>query len=774
MANRWYVALDGEQLGPLSDTGLERLIQGGRVDNATMVRNGASGEWITVELAEELLAARPSRQRPGEAAIQAAQATRLASRAQKNGQKGGRRNGSKQRQASSSAPPAGSSDNPLVPPPLPSAQAVSEKAPDASDASAPASAADVAPAGHSPLVWASLSGGAAVILAVSLLTGWLASGAFSSSTSSTPPTNPSANVSPELAALQQQAEQLQREVEEAKARQTAPAEPPMPDAPTNAADAPPMPDSPPVPDGPADEPPAVEPGAAPQKSDAPAPVEAKPAMETAPASPEAKPDKEDAPAPSQAAGAKESAASPKPRPVDLAAERKALAEQIAVELAYEDELARTDALWELKDQELENALGNYSPQVDVAFDKHLPQAEAEVADLDLPAIKVRRQEIERLRQAREEEAHQLLAQSKEAIEQLQFVNALRCAGRYAVRVLPDERPAANQLLQDLKNIGPYRVYSSLNKLTEDQVEKIGAGGPLPPDWPDRPTAPLAVESILRSAQRLAPLNLGQRRTLPFLKEAIDARKSSDFAKGRKLALLLDASDASKNGKLTPQEAKRLIDLFGTFSLDGLEPLVNYALVQEMMALMADEQAEFIPAVARGEGKVKTYQMLYDEVRTLAADAWTPEDQTNPFAGQWQGGSMWQLEIDPEHDVITWTRAAPQAKFEQRICKLGAHYLVAYEKRPAGARPGADSPFKNETYGKFDQRPDPDGPPQDETIAFTYYTLRRNNTLHLQRRLFLASFLEDYAPDAIWGYISKPVEFRQWRDQFRRVDAKTQP
>ena len=445
-----------------------------------------------------------------------------------------------------------------------------------------------------------------------------------------------------------------------------------------------------------------------------------------------------------------------------------------MEAVFEEEIARTDALWELKDQELEDALSNYSPQVDVAFEKHLPQAEAEVADLDLPAIKARRQEIERRRQAREEEALKFLAQAKVAIKQQQFTKTLQCAAKYALRVLPDERPAANQLLQDLLNIGPYRVYGSLNKLTEDQVEKIGAGGPLPPDWPNRPTVPLAADSILRSARRLAPLNLGQRRTLPFLKQALDARKASDFAKGRKLALLLDASDASKNGKLTPQEAKRLIDLFGTFSLDGLEPLVNDALLDEIMALMADEQAEFIPAVARGEAKVKTFRMLYDEVRKLSADAWTPEDQTNAFAGQWQGGSTWQLEIDPEHDVITWTRAAPQAKFEQRICKLGAHYLVAYEKRPAGARPGADSPFKNETYGKSDQRPDPDGPPQDETIAFTYYTLRRNNTLHLQRRLFLASFLEDYAPDAIWGYISKPVDFRQWRDQFRRVDANTQP
>ena len=246
MANRWYVALDGEELGPLSDTGLERLIQGGRVDGATMVRNGAAGEWISVELAEEVLAARPSRQRPGEAAIQAAQATRLASQAaaKKNGQKSGPKNGSLApppvpAPSATGKSPVSPAAKPLVPPPLPSTQAVSEHASDVSDVSPPASAADAAPTSRSPLVWAGLSGGAAVILAVSSLTGWFASGAFSSSTGSARPTNPSSSVSPELAALQQQAEQLQREVEEAKARQAAPAEPPMPDAPTNAADAPP-------------------------------------------------------------------------------------------------------------------------------------------------------------------------------------------------------------------------------------------------------------------------------------------------------------------------------------------------------------------------------------------------------------------------------------------------------------------------------------------------------------------------------------------------------
>ena len=251
-----------------------------------------------------------------------------------------------------------------------------------------------------------------MILAASLLTGWMASGAFSSSTSSTPPTNPSANVSPELTALQQQAEQLRREVEAAKARQAAPAESPP-------SDSPPGPDAAPMPAG------------APPAPDAATTVEASSKQEPAP--PEAKPDKEDAPPPSPAEEMKENALAPsEPKPVDLAAERKALAEQIAVEAVFEDEITRTDALWELKDQELEDALSKYSPQLDVAFEKHLPQAEAEVADLDLPAIKARRQEIEVRRQAREEAALKFLAQAKEAIEQLQFTKTLQCAAKYAL------------------------------------------------------------------------------------------------------------------------------------------------------------------------------------------------------------------------------------------------------------------------------------------------------------------------------------------------------
>ncbi len=147
MANRWYVALDGEELGPLSDTGLERLIQGGRVDGTTMVRNGTSGEWLTVELAEEMLAVRPRGSAPAKRPFKPLKRRDWPrERRKKTGGRAAEGTARSRGKLRPRRPRRVLPTTPLVPPPLPSAQAVSENASDASDASPPASAADVAPA----------------------------------------------------------------------------------------------------------------------------------------------------------------------------------------------------------------------------------------------------------------------------------------------------------------------------------------------------------------------------------------------------------------------------------------------------------------------------------------------------------------------------------------------------------------------------------------------------------------------------------------------------
>lgn len=62
MANRWYVKLGDEELGPLSDSGLDRLIEAGGIQGDTLVRSGPSTPWTPIQAVPGLMAklARPS------------------------------------------------------------------------------------------------------------------------------------------------------------------------------------------------------------------------------------------------------------------------------------------------------------------------------------------------------------------------------------------------------------------------------------------------------------------------------------------------------------------------------------------------------------------------------------------------------------------------------------------------------------------------------------------------------------------------------------------
>ncbi len=256
MANRWYVALEGEELGPLSDTGLERLIQGEKIDSETLVRNGADGEWMPAYLAEEMLAARPSRQRPGEAAIQAARRSKqAAARSRLPPAKLPPTNSPSTQASTPSAAPApatppaelrppalpatnGAPQSPSTPaqsPPAAAGSPSAQPAPNSETASGETAVIQPPAATRSALVW--LRAGAAVLLlfAGSFYVGWLLVGS-SVSVGNAAAASPIPSVSPQLAALRQEAEQLRREVAEVE-QKLAPATAPeaRPDAPSTPA-----------------------------------------------------------------------------------------------------------------------------------------------------------------------------------------------------------------------------------------------------------------------------------------------------------------------------------------------------------------------------------------------------------------------------------------------------------------------------------------------------------------------------------------------------------
>jgi hypothetical protein len=213
MANRWYVALDGDELGPMSDTGLERMIQGGRIERDTLVRNGAESEWLPARDAEEILAARPARQRPGEAAIRAAIQ-------------------SKQAVSRPPAPPAArlpskpaKDPSDVLPPPddLPAPVAPEGASAAPESAALPAPDAEAAPApprpsfSRSSLAKVAAGAGYALIFAASFAVAWMTARQFSSGGAAA---QTNASLAPmagaQLAALEEEARRLASEVAEAK------------------------------------------------------------------------------------------------------------------------------------------------------------------------------------------------------------------------------------------------------------------------------------------------------------------------------------------------------------------------------------------------------------------------------------------------------------------------------------------------------------------------------------------------------------------------------
>ena len=45
MVTQWYVTIEGEQKGPLTDSEIRRWVDDGRIVRETFVRIGADGEW---------------------------------------------------------------------------------------------------------------------------------------------------------------------------------------------------------------------------------------------------------------------------------------------------------------------------------------------------------------------------------------------------------------------------------------------------------------------------------------------------------------------------------------------------------------------------------------------------------------------------------------------------------------------------------------------------------------------------------------------------------
>ncbi|HEV7225808.1 MAG TPA: DUF4339 domain-containing protein, partial [Pirellulales bacterium] len=443
MANRWYVALNGEELGPMSDTGLERMIQGGRIEGETLVRNGAASEWLSAREAEEILAARPSRQRPGDAAIHAAIQSKRAVASPPPPPPA--EPPCKAAEDLSDALPA-PDDLPLPDLPAPVAVAAESSAVD-SASSAPASDQSSAPeplrssSSRSPLMLVAAGVGSVLILSTSFAAGWMAIRPFSSGARAAPANiSASPTASAQLTALEEEARRLADEVAEAK-RKLEQAQ----QADVSADQAPPLKSS----------------------------------------------DLENPPQPVTLADERDSLA-------------QAIALDMA---RQEDAQERFNYDWTFEIHTLAGARGSlpYQSQRDVRYVLHLPVIEIELSQLDRQALADRRAAFEQATRARKQRTEGLFAEAREAVRRLDIDRAAEILKEYMPLVDGDEYAKAIHLFKHLGPARVDKLLNYVQSLTEPQRQALAAKGPAPAELLARFDAPELIEAVQTHLPQVASL-----------------------------------------------------------------------------------------------------------------------------------------------------------------------------------------------------------------------------------------------------------------------------
>ena len=244
--------------------------------------------------------------------------------------------------------------------------------------------------------------------------------------------------------------------------------------------------------------------------------------------------------------------------------------------------------------------------------------------------------------------------------------------QYLALVDGDERDRATNLLAQLDGARLETLLQYVRDMPEDARQALAEKGSAPADLMRLFDDEDLVKALQTQLPRLAGLVVAEAKDRAWQQLGEDARRKGDLATLRKWAFLQQAFAAKLDGQLTPDRVAGLVDQFGVFRLEGEPSLLD--------ALLA-EPAEAETAFRKG-GQLQTASTdLFAECRKLAGDAWPPDDRPHPFAGRWTwtGVATWDTNIKPADDAITFVDVQGNA-FDQRICKIGPDYLVAYELR----------------------------------------------------------------------------------------------
>lgn len=377
----------------------------------------------------------------------------------------------------------------------------------------------------------------------------------------------------------------------------------------------------------------------------------------------------------------------------------------------------------------------------------------------------------------------LRTQIGEAVAALDADLAGQKLKQYLSLVDGDERDRATNLLAQLDGARLENLLQHVRDMPEDARQALAEKGPPPADLMRLFDDPDLVRALQTQLPRLAALVVAEAKDKAWRQFGEDALRQGDLATLRKWTFLQQAFAAKLDGQLTPDRVAGLLDKFGVFRLEG-EP----SLVGGLLAAPAEPETAF-----RKGAQLQTASTdLLAECRKLAGDAWPPDDRPHPCAGSWTwtSDSTWETYVKPADDAITFIDSLGKA-FDQRICKIGPDYLVAYELRwrIGGGRKLPSryltlaTPFDDAMEAQIETNLDPQLPYSDfgPHVYYLLTLIRRDGKSATklavyrteQDKTFSAESL--LTPDGdVWSKLGVAAEYHPETGGFRRAKDKRKP
>ena len=474
---------------------------------------------------------------------------------------------------------------------------------------------------------------------------------------------------------------------------------------------------------------------------------------------------------------------PPPPGSDLAGERAALAKEIALEMARQEDLQerfnyemglQTDAA------EAGVDLPPYQSQRDARYAIHLPVVELELSKLDRAALAARRAAFEQAASDRAKRIEQIQSRLREAVAALDVDLAGQTLKQYIPLVDGDDYDRGSKLLRQLPGARVEKLLEYADAMPEDERQALADKGPPPADLMGRFNDQELILVVKKHLPQLAALAIAEEKFGKWNELCERASLTRDLALSRKLRFLNEAFSLKEQGQLTAIRAAELAKAFGVFRLEGEPSLVDGVL----MSYPQDEEARqpFALFKAYREGAILHVSPtdLYAECRKLAGDAWPPDERPHPLAGHWSGRLNSHVYVDPLREEVAIVRprtsGSKRMKQVQRICKIGSDYLVAYEFRSEPNETFADVFGVPAEHKEGELLPYSDYDSMDH-VTLTLYLPAENDAKALRtlrKQIAATSLRDEISTDDFWRNLGRVEEYKDTKQGFRHVDDKLQP